>query len=55
MQSSASSIRGRIFTGSRPIMTASEGSAPGPAPNMTRPRVMWSSCAMVSATTKGWW
>ena len=34
---SASSIRGRWVTGSMPIITASEISAPGPTPSMARP------------------
>ncbi len=43
-------------------MNASEGSAPGPTPNITRPRVMWSSCsrsgqptaAEIEAMTEVW-
>ena len=38
-----------------PSMKASEGSAPGPIPNITRPRVMWSSCMIRSASISGWW
>ena len=40
---------------SMPIMNASDGSAPGPTPNITRPRVMWSSWLMRSASISGWW
>lgn len=36
----ASSIMSRWRSTSMPIMNASEGSAPGPTPNITRPRVM---------------
>ena len=45
----------RCFSTSMPIMNASEGSAPGPTPNITRPRVMWSSWLMRSASISGWW
>ena len=38
-----------------PSMNASDGSRPGPAPNITRPRVMWSSWMMRSATISGLW
>ena len=38
-----------------PIIRASVGSAPGPAPNMIRPWVMWSSCTIRSATHRGLW
>ncbi len=38
-----------------PMTKASLGSAPGPVPNMTRPRVRWSSSTMRSATSHGWW
>ena len=38
-----------------PSISASEASSPGPAPNMTRPRVMWSSWMMRSATISGLW
>ena len=40
---------------SMPIMKASDGSAPGPTPNITRPRVRWSSRTMRSASISGWW
>ena len=53
--SSASSIMSRCLAGSMPIMKASEGSAPGPTPIITRPRVRWSSSTMRSASMKGWW
>ena len=36
---SASSMRGRCVTGSMPIITASEISAPGPTPSIARPFV----------------
>jgi len=36
-------------------MRASDCSAPGPEPNITRPRVMWSSCTIRSAIMNGWW
>jgi len=52
--SSASSIMSRCFSGLMPIMTASDGSEPGPTPSMTRPRVMWSSWLMRSASISGW-
>ena len=52
---SASFIRGRCRLGSMPSITASVGSAPGPTPNSVRPRVMWSSSTMRSATINGWW
>ena len=55
MASSASSIISRCFATSMPIMKASDGSAPGPTPNMTRPRVRWSSRHMRSASISGWW
>ena len=38
-----------------PRVRASDGSAPGPVPKMTRPRVMWSSWTMRWATLNGWW
>ena len=38
-----------------PSISASEASSPGPAPNITRPRVMWSSWTMRSATMRGLW
>ena len=38
-----------------PNVRASLGSAPGPLPNIARPRVMWSSCTMRWATLNGWW
>ena len=41
--SSASSMRSRCSATGMPIMNASDGSAPGPTPSMTRPRVRWSS------------
>ena len=47
-------IMRRVRRGSMPIWVASEGRAPGPTPNMARPRVMWSSWTMASATMKGW-
>ena len=53
--SSDSSIMSRCRAGSMPIMKASEGSAPGPTPNITRPRVRWSSSTMRSASMNGWW
>ena len=34
---------------------ASVGSAPGPTPSMTLPRVRWSSSTMRSATHSGLW
>ncbi len=53
--SSDSSIISRWRVGSMPIMNASEGSAPGPTPNIVRPRVRWSSSTMRSASISGWW
>ncbi len=53
--SRACSIMSRWRAGSMPIMKASDGSAPGPAPIMTRPRVRWSSRTMRSASMNGWW
>jgi hypothetical protein len=50
-----SSSSGRICVGSRPSIAASVGSAPGPTPNITRPRVRWSSSTMRSATHNGLW
>jgi hypothetical protein len=38
-----------------PIMYASDGNAPGPVPNITRPRVRWSRSTQRSATISGWW
>ena len=38
-----------------PIFSASCTSAPGPTPNIARPRVMWSSCTMRSASMNGLW
>ena len=38
-----------------PIIAPSVGSDPGPAPNITRPRVMWSSMTIRSATQSGLW
>ena len=55
MTPSASSWRSRCTIGSMPRVRASLGSAPGPLPNMARPRVMWSSCTMRWATLNGWW
>ena len=55
MASRDSSIMSRCLAGSIPIMKASEGRAPGPTPNITRPRVRWSSSTMRSASMKGWW
>ena len=55
MASRDSSIMSRWFMGSMPIMKASDGSAPGPTPNITRPRVRWSSNTMRSARMNGWW
>ncbi len=55
MMPSASSWRSRNSTGSMPWVRASDGSAPGPDPNMARPRVMWSSWTIRWATLKGWW
>ncbi len=54
MASRASSIMSRCFIGAMPIMKASEASAPGPTPNITRPRVMWSSWLIRSASIRGW-
>ena len=51
----ASSCRSRSSIGSTPNVWASDGSAPGPEPKMTRPRLWWSSCTMRCATMKGWW
>ena len=51
----ASSCRSRCTIGSMPSVWASDGSAPGPEPKMTRPRVMWSSCTSRCATLNGWW
>jgi hypothetical protein len=51
----ASSIMSRCFSTSMPIMKASLGSAPGPMPKIARPRVMWSSWLMRSASISGWW
>ena len=55
MASSDSSIISRCRAGSMPIMKASEGSAPGPTPNMIRPRVRWSRSTRRSASMNGWW
>ena len=55
MASSDSCIIRRCSTGSMPIMYASDGSAPGPVPNIARPRVKWSSNTHRSATISGWW
>ena len=52
---SASSWRSRSSTWSMPNVRASDGSAPGPVPRITRPPVMWSSCTMRCATLNGWW
>ena len=51
----ASSCRSRSTIGEMPIVRASLGRAPGPLPNIARPRVMWSSCTMRWATLNGWW
>ena len=48
-------MRVRESAGSMPIMNASDGSWPGPTPNMTRPIVWWSSCTMRSASMNGLW
>ncbi len=53
--SSASAMRSRWVLGSMPSISASEASSPGPAPNMTRPRVWWSSWMMRFATISGLW
>ena len=53
MASNASSIMSRCRATSMPIMKASDGSAPGPTPNMTRPRVRWSSSTIRSASISG--
>ena len=50
-----SSKSGRMCDGSKPSIAASVGSAPGPTPIMTRPRVRWSSCTIRSATHSGLW
>ena len=50
MTERASSCMSRWRKGSMPSITASEGSAPGPTPNIARPRVWWSSCCIRSAT-----
>ena len=55
MASSDSSIMSRWRATSMPIMKASDGSAPGPTPSITRPRVRWSSSTMRSASISGWW
>ena len=47
-------MRSRVASGSMPIINASDASSPGPPPNMTRPRVMWSSWMMRFATFSGW-
>ena len=51
--SSDSSIISRWRIGSMPSMNASDGSAPGPTPNMARPSVRWSSSTMRSASMNG--
>ena len=51
----ASSWRSRVTTGSMPRVCASDGSAPGPDPKITRPPVMWSSWTRRWATLNGWW
>ncbi len=51
----ASSWRSRSTIGSMPRVCASDGSAPGPVPKMTRPRLRWSSCTIRWATMNGWW
>ena len=38
-----------------PSIMASEASIPGPAPNITQPRAMWSSWMMRFATINGLW
>jgi hypothetical protein len=50
----ASSCRSRRSTGSMPNVRASDGSAPGPEPNIARPRVRRSSWTMRWATLNGW-
>ena len=55
MTSSDSLIMSRCSRGSMPSIIASDGSSPGPTPNIARPRVRWSSCIMRSATISGLW
>ena len=55
MTPSASSWRSRCTIGLMPSVRASDGSAPGPEPNIARPFVMWSSWTMRCATLNGWW
>ncbi len=50
----ASSWRSRSSIGSIPSVWASDASAPGPEPKITRPPVMWSSCTIRCATLNGW-
>ena len=48
-------MRERWSAALTPILAASCTSAPGPTPNMARPRVMWSSWVMREASMKGLW
>ena len=50
-----SSSSSRVSVGLSPIIAESVGSEPGPMPNMTRPRVRWSSSTMRSAAHNGLW
>ncbi len=55
MTSNDSFIIFRWSPGSMPIFSASCTRAPGPTPNIARPRVIWSSCTMRSASMNGLW
>src|SRR5690606_39300511 len=50
MMSAFSASSSRVSTWVRPSIAASVGSDPGPMPNIDRPRVMWSSMIIRSAT-----
>ena len=46
---------GRHGLGLLSLGATSDGRAPGPTPNIVRPRVMWSSWLIRSASIRGWW
>ena len=48
-------MRSRCTAGSIPSIRASVARRPGPAPNITRPMVMWSSWMIRLATISGLW
>ena len=55
MMSRFTSSSSRVSVGLSPIIAESVGSEPGPRPNITRPRVRWSSSTMRSAAHSGLW